>query len=365
MTNRERFLSALTFRPIDRIPLVEWNIRGSTMREWVKQGYPEGVPPAIFFDLDPYNVGVPIHLGMHPEFEERIMEDTGVYKIWRDKQGAVRKDFSKDMNPGFVTRTWLSFPVQSRDDFLKMKERYDSKDPERIPQNFKERAKILNLGVTTTHLSVPFLFWTARDWIGFENLCMMFYDDPSLVHEIFAFLTDFCIDVLRDRIRQVDIDVVELKEDMAYKHAPMISPHMFRTFMFPHYRRFIEFLKGNGVKLVYVDCDGYPGGLIPEFLEAGVDAISPVEIAAGNDVIQLREEYPRLGMLGGIDKRELAKDRKAIYQEVISKVPVMLEKGGYIPHVDHGIPHDVPLVNHLYSRELLTNLALGKSVREP
>ncbi|MFQ9800496.1 MAG: hypothetical protein ACLR23_18055 [Clostridia bacterium] len=73
---------------------------------------------------------------------------------------------------------------------------------------------------------------------------------------------------------------------------------MFRTFMFPHYRRFIEFLKGNGVKLVYVDCDGYPGGLIPEFLEAGVDAISPVEIAAGNDVIQLREEYPRLGMLG-------------------------------------------------------------------
>ena len=43
----------------------------------------------------------------------------------------------------------------------------------------------------------------------------------------------------------------------------------------------------------------------------------------------------------------------------------MLEKGGYIPHVDHGIPHDVPLVNYLYYRELLTNLALGKSVREP
>ena len=56
-------------------------------------------------------------------------------------------------------RQWLSFPVQSRDDFLKMKERYDSKDPERIPQNFKERAKILNLEMCIRDSAGSFQRW--------------------------------------------------------------------------------------------------------------------------------------------------------------------------------------------------------------
>src|SRR5690606_15858635 len=115
-----------------------------------------------------------------------------------------------------------------------------------------------------------------------------------------------------DEIKKVKIDLVELKEDMAYKNAPMISPKMFRRFMLPHYIRFIEFLKSNGVKVVYVDCDGYPGGLIPLWIEAGVDAMSPCEIAAGNDLIAIRKEYPKFGLMGGIDKRSLAKDKKTI-----------------------------------------------------
>lgn len=365
MTNRERYIRTLTFQSVDRVPLVEWGIRGSTMREWLKQGYPEGMSSERFFDLDPFYNGVPINMGMYPMFEEKILEDTGVYKIWQDNLGAIRKDFSQDANPGFVTRSWLSFPVKDREDFLKMKERYNSAEPNRAPKNFKEQARILNMGVNPTHLSIPYLFWTARDWIGFEPLCMMFYDDPDLLHEIFTFITDFCIAVLKDRIDEINIDLVELKEDMAYKHAPMISPEMFRKFMFPHYRRLIDFLKGHGAKLVYVDCDGYPGGLIPEYIEAGVDAISPVEIAAGNDPLKLRAEFPKFGLMGGIDKRELTKTPKEIYQEVIKKVPAMLEKGGYIPHIDHAIPHDIPLENYLYYRALLTDVVLGKDVREP
>jgi len=31
MTPRERFINALLFKPVDRIPLVEWPIRGATM----------------------------------------------------------------------------------------------------------------------------------------------------------------------------------------------------------------------------------------------------------------------------------------------------------------------------------------------
>lgn len=364
-TSRERFVGALTFKQIDRVPLIEWPIRGGTMRNWVKQGYPEGVAPEEYFHLDPWGIHAPLDLGMYPGFEEEILESTDRYKIWRDDKGAIRKDFIKDEDPGVVTRTWLSFPVKDRKDFEEIKRRYVSSEPARITRAFEPAVKELKESTVATHLSIPFLYWTSRDWIGFENLSMMFYDDPALLEEIFEFLTDFVIETLRGRIDKLDVGIVELKEDMAYKGAPMISPAMFHKFMYPHYVRLISFLKSHGVKVVYVDCDGYPGVLIPEFIDAGVDAMSPVEIAAGNDLLKLREEYPTFGMMGGIDKRELAKDRTAIYREVMSKVPALLEKGGYIPHVDHAVPSDVPFANYVYYREVLDAVVKGKTPPEP
>lgn len=363
MLCRERFVKTLTFQPVDRIPLVEWPIRKSTMTAWVSQGYPEGASPQEFFNLDTMYLYAPINMGMYPMFEEKIIEQTSEYKIWQDNLGAIRKDFIKDATPGFVTRSWLSFPVKDRKDFLEMKKRYNSSDPNRYVKDWKKRADVYNKAHVPVHLSIPFLFWVARDWMGFENLCLAFYDMPELVEEMFEFITDFCIETLKRGIEYIAIDIVEFKEDMAYKGAPMISPKMFRKFMMPHYVRMIDFLKSNGAKLVYVDCDGYPGGLVTPWIEAGVDGMSPCEIAAGCDMLELRKQYPGFALFGGIDKRELAKDRKAIYDEVMSKVPYMIEKGGYIPHVDHAIPPDVPLENYLYYREVLTRVAYGQEVK--
>ena len=56
----------------------------------------------------------------------------------------------------------------------------------------------------------------------------------------------------------------------------------------------------------------------------------------------MRKEYGRdLLMTGGIDKRALARGRDAIDAELARTIPVA-ELGGYIPHIDHSIPHDVP-----------------------
>ena len=365
MDSRTRFMRCLRFENVDRVPLVEWGIREATMQAWIEQGYPAGTAAQTFFDLDPYTLGIPLDMGMKPRFQEKIMESNDRYKIWQDNLGAIRKDFIKDATPGFVTRTWLEFPVKDEKDFNQIKKRYVSSNPDRYPTNWLSRVKVLNHAAVATHLSIPFLFWTARDWIGFENLCLMFYDNPKLIEKMFSFITDFCINALKEKIDSVAIDLVELKEDMAYKLAPMISPEMFHKFMYPHYVRLISFLKSHGVKIVYVDCDGYPGGLIPHFIESGVDAMSPVEIAAGNDLVKLRRQYPKFGMLGGIDKRELAKDRTAIYNEVVSKVPYLIEKGGYIPHVDHAIPSDVPLINYMYYRKILVQVVSGKQVEAP
>jgi uroporphyrinogen decarboxylase len=63
--------------------------------------------------------------------------------------------------------------------------------------------------------------------------------------------------------------------------------------------------------------------------------------------------------MGGIDKRELAKDKGAIEKELRRKVIPMLEGGGYIPTVDHTFSPDVPLGNALYYLELKRAIAEG------
>jgi uroporphyrinogen decarboxylase len=64
--------------------------------------------------------------------------------------------------------------------------------------------------------------------------------------------------------------------------------------------------------------------------------------------VQLRREYGHdLLMTGGLDKRVLAQDRQAIDRELAAKLP-LVEKGGYIPTLDHAIPHDVPYANFVY-----------------
>ena len=47
-------------------------------------------------------------------------------------------------------------------------------------------------------------------------------------------------------------------------------------------------------------------------------------MAAGNDAVAIRKKYGKELIIGGtIDKRALAKDKKTIREEVMSKVPFL------------------------------------------
>ena len=86
-----------------------------------------------------------------------------------------------------------------------------------------------------------------------------------------------------------------------------------------------------------------------------------MERAAGMDAVKIRKEYGRaFGMLGSIDKRELAKGKKEIEREVLSQVPYLLESGGYVPTVDHTIPPDVSYENFLHYLEVKRKVIEGR-----
>jgi len=321
------------------------------------------------------------YTGPIPPFEERVLEETGNIRVWVDSWGVKRLDAVDQPTAGFATRQYLEFPVQTPADFEAMKTRFDPHSRGRLdnlpddevrptinPDGYRhyhhgtpwtELVDACNASTAPVVTAIPGLYWTARDWAGFEGLSVMLHDQPSLVHEMMEYWTWFIMELLEEPLSHIQADHVILQEDMAYKGQAMLSPAHMREFMLPRYKRLYEFLKGKGVVCVDMDSDGYNGQILPVMHPEGIDAISPIEIAAGNDPEEFLAAYPRLYIHGGIDKRELRFDYAQARAEVVKRYRAARKYGRYVPLVDHGVPPDIPLRTFLYMVELLKGFADG------
>jgi len=289
---------------------------------------------------------IPVNFGFSPRFEEGILAENENTKVYRDSYGVTFRIFKNgaDSMPQF-----LGNPVKDRKDWEKLKERLDPHDPSRFPDNWKELVKTyqnrefpLQLG----HFPYGF-FGTLRDLMGVEQLLLSFFDQPELIREILAYLTDFWIKLWAKIISGVEVDVVHFWEDMCYRNGPLISPELFREFILPCYQKMTAFARDNGIDIITVDTDGNCWKLIPLFLEGGVTGLWPFEVRAGMDVIEVRKEFPTLQILGGINPSALSSGKKAMDQE-LKKMALMLKKGGYIPFFDNDLLTDIPWENYCY-----------------
>ncbi|MHB0879137.1 MAG: uroporphyrinogen decarboxylase family protein [Anaerolineae bacterium] len=372
MTGRERFRETLLFGTPDRVPFEPGGPRESTLKVWHEQGLPEGVnwrdylldlvgvqrePSQPHVDLD-------VSFKMIPTFEEKVLEHRDGHYIVQDWMGAVTEiadnfDYTYIRAArDFVTRKWHRFPVQNRSDFEeKIKRRYDPRDPERFPSDFEARCAALKDRDYVVSVSFNGPFWQLREWCGFEGLCELMIEQPDLVTEMAEFWTAFVLETMRPILERVDVDHVLISEDMAYKAHSMISPAMTRRFLVPSYHEWVPAVKAAGCPIVEVDSDGYVGELIPIWIESDIRCNSPLEVAAGNDIIEYRRLYGReMAYRGGIDKRAMAAGGETMRAEVLRVVPPLLKDGGFIPSCDHGVPPDISWPNFVEYTRLLAQL---------
>jgi len=377
MNAKERFLEVALFGNPDRTPLALGDVRPATRRRWLKQGLPENrsVPEYLNFEMcslrsvnitsypnegfrwqpDPSAV----NLGPVPPFEYRIIKEDERYRFWVDSLGVTQMGFQDDWKDGwsgFATRVFMDFPVKDSKDFQEMKRRYNPEDSERYPQNWDETARTHNDRDYPLCVTIRGPFWWTRDMIGLKGISVGMHKEPELIREIMDFCAEFHVGVLHKAFDDLDVDYVVLNEDMAYKKGPMIGPEAVKRFMDPAYRQLVAFFRDHGVKVLFVDSDGNVEPLIPIWLELGINGLTPCEVAAGIDVVEIGKKYPRLVMMGGIDKRELAKDKRCIEAEVMRRIPPLLSRKGYFPGVDHAVPPDISLSNFEYFSLLLKKL---------
>ncbi|MCM8759061.1 MAG: hypothetical protein NC906_04730 [Candidatus Omnitrophica bacterium] len=367
MTPRERFIASLDFSKPDKISFIPGGPRESTLKRWHAEGLPENRDYmevvceilGIEYEKSDTSKHISVSFRMNPMFEEKILQHKDGHYIVQDWMGAIVEISDKyDLSylryaKDFVTRKWYKFPVETRKDWEEMKKRYDPNDPIRLPEDFDELAKFNKNRTWVQSLSFAGPFWQLREWCGFEGLCMLMVEDPDFVEEMAIFWKDFVLAVMERFFEKATCDHVLISEDMAYKEKSMISPDMARKFLSPCWKAWSERAKKSGCTLIEIDSDGYIGELIPVWIESGINVCSPIEIAAGNNLVQYRKKFGKnMAYRGGVDKRAIAKGGKAL-EQATSFIPFLLEDGGYIPSCDHGVPPDISWQNFIeYSRIL-------------
>ena len=243
---------------------------------------------------------------------------------------------SYSINDGHVITCWDSYEKykwQNPEDFGQ--EILDAITPE-LPEGMK----IISQGPRG-------VLENAISLVGYDNLCIMLYDEPALARKIFD---DIGSRLLRYYELVADHDSVcalIANDDWGFKTQTMLSTAHMRKYVFPWHKKIVEAGHRKNKPVLLHSC-GYLEEVMEDIIEdmrfdgkhSFEDAIQPVEDAY--------EKYKgRIALLGGMDVHFVC---TASREEIAARSRAMLERaatsGGYALGTGNSVPAYVPKENY-------------------
>lgn len=346
MTSHERYLRVLRHQEPDRVPMrdVFWE---STTERWRHEGLPLGVDPAEYFGFDRV---AGFGTDNSPRFPVRVIEDTDAYTLYTTQWGVTQRNWKHRASvPEF-----LEFQVVDRDSWAAAKGRMTPS---------RDRVNWANLERNWSSWTAQGHWITAGAWFGFdvlhswfvgtERVMMAIVEDPQWVKDMIDTMLELDIALLSMVWDGgYHFDCVQWPDDLGYVNGPLISPRSYREVIKPAHKRMCDWCHDRGVFAWLHSCGGVMP-LVPDLIEAGIDALQPLEQKAGMDVFTLKREFGNdLVLEGGIDVRKMTRPAE-IEEEIRTKFAVLKQGGGYCYHSDHSVPDDVSFQDYCRVIELV------------
>lgn len=366
MNAGERMRATYEFKPVDHLFRREFYIWAETIERWKAEGLPDDFEKRNLFNFDPPGiVDIGLNLGwceppFLPGYEDKVIRDEGGTEIIQDTAGRWLRVF-KGRRHGFMP-DYIRHPVTSMRD-------WENEVAPRLNPDDADRYAALNgqcVYAETQRQSGGLMirqgmvggYMYLRALMGPEDLLVAFCEQPDLIHAMMRQWAAIMNEGLKRIQAHVELDELAMGEDICYVKGLLISPDMVREFLLPYYQDVVGNARRRQRRKLYfnVDTDGFADRAVPLYLEAGMDVMDPWEVASGCDVVRAGRQWPELVLTGGIDKRVLAAGKDAINKHLEHIIPPMLERGGYIPTCDHGVPVEVSLENYLYYRRRLCEM---------
>ena len=129
----------------------------------------------------------------------------------------------------------------------------------------------------------------------------------------------------------------------------MFSPEVFKKFILPRFTRIVDAIHEEGAFCIK-HTDGNIYALLDMIVDAGVDAINPIEPAAGMDIRLVKERYGnKVCIIGNIDCGELLSHGtvEEVEQAVRDCIAAASPGGGHIITSSNSIHSSVNPENYL------------------
>jgi uroporphyrinogen decarboxylase len=186
-----------------------------------------------------------------------------------------------------------------------------------------------------------------------DNFFMLLAGEPERGHRFLDKLMQIHLRNLEDFLAAVgdQIDVILFGDDLGMQSGPQVSPPMYREFFKLREQALWKVVKQRAPHLkIMLHCCGGVRELLPDLIDAGLDAINPVQITCrGMEAAGLKRDFgDRLTFWGGgCDTREiLIKGTPAqVREHVRRQVDLWRPQGGFVFQQVHNIMADVPAAN--------------------
>lgn len=194
------------------------------------------------------------------------------------------------------------------------------------------------------------LYQVSQELFGYEKFLMFMAANPKLVHQWLEFVSTSCIERLGKYLKVLGpyIQVIMMGDDYGLQSAPQMSPKMFKELFRPYLQAVCRAVKEAAphIKILLHSC-GSVAPLIPEFIDAGIDALNPIQVTAANmDPVMLKREFGKDIALWGGGVRTQTTLVNGTKDEVVREIRELLEifapGGGYIFCPIHDLQENVP-----------------------
>jgi len=146
------------------------------------------------------------------------------------------------------------------------------------------------------------------------------------------------------------IDIILFGDDLGGQNGPLLSPQMYRQYYKPYHHRLWHRAKELADVKVMLHCCGGVRELLADMIEAGLDAINPVQInCTAMDTAELKAQFGRELTFwgGGCDTRDVLPNAapQKVAEHVREQVKLLSPDGGFVFQQVHNILANVPPEN--------------------
>jgi uroporphyrinogen decarboxylase len=195
-----------------------------------------------------------------------------------------------------------------------------------------------------------------------DKFMMMLAGEPQHAHRFLDKLVELHLANLERFLASVGehIDIILFGDDLGMQTGPMMSPKMYCEFFKPRHKLLWNRAKELADVKVMLHCCGGVRELLPHLIEAGLDAINPLQIScSGMNAAELKTEFGSELTFwgGGCDTRDILPNGtpEQVAEHVKKQVEVLSPGGGFVFQQVHNILANVPPENIVAMLDAVNN----------